>query len=246
MLQRNPLSSSTPRPDLIHLKGTRLAIFSEINEGREIDSATLKNLTGRDTIAARSLFSNDVKNFPPTHSIVLQANHKPKAPAEDKALWYRAILIPFELSFVEEPREPYERKVDRHIEERLIANSSGILRWLVQGAQEYLSSGLSIPKEITQATEGYQQENDGIGMFLREKCVRDSVVSSKKTQTTKAIQEFCLDSKFKKPSRNEINNYLREKGFGEGHDKFGDHWIGFSIRSDQYVIGVGDEQTQSM
>jgi putative DNA primase/helicase len=176
----------------------------------------------------------------------LQANHKPKAPAEDKALWYRAILIPFELSFVDEPREPYERKVDRHIEGKLIANSSGILKWLVQGAQEYLSGGLSIPKEIIQATEGYQQENDGIGMFLREKCVCDSVVSSKKTQTTKAIQEFCVDSKFRKPSRNEINNYLREKGFRVTHDRFGDRWIGFSIRSDENVIGVDCEQTQPM
>ena len=180
LLQRNSLSSSAPRPDLIHLKGTKLAIFSEINEGRQIDSAILKNLTGRDIIVARSLFSNDVKNFTPTHSIVLQANHKPKAPAEDQALWYRAILIPFELSFVDEPRELYERKVDRHIEEKLIANSSGILRWLVQGAQEYLSGGLSIPKEITQATEGYRQENDGIGVFLREKCVRDNALSSKR------------------------------------------------------------------
>lgn len=234
LLQRNPPSSSTPRPDLMHLKGTRLAIFSEINEGREIDSATLKNLTGRDIIAARSLFSNDIKNFTPTHSIVLQANHKPKAPAEDQALWYRAILIPFELSFVDEPRELYERKVDRHVEEKLIANSSGILKWLVQGAQEYLNSGLSIPKEIAQATDGYRQENDGIGVFLQEKCVLDNTFSSKKTQTTKAIQDFCVDSKFKRPSRNEINDYLRGKGFREEHGRQGDRWIGFAIRHDEF------------
>lgn len=246
LLQRNPTFSSTPRPDLIHLKGTRLAIFSEINEGREIDSAILKNLTGRDIIPARSLYSNDVKNFAPTHSIVLQANHKPKASAKDQALWYRAILMPFELSFVDEPSEFYERKVDRHIEEKLIANSSGILRWLVQGAQEYLSSGLSIPKEIAQATEGYRQENDGIGVFLREKCILDNAFSSKREQTTQAIQEFCVDSKFKRPSRNEINDYLREKGFREEHGRLGDRWIGFSIRSDENVIGVDYEQTQSM
>jgi putative DNA primase/helicase len=164
----------------------------------------------------------------------LQANHKPKTSAEDQALWYRAILIPFELSFVDEPRELYERKVDRHIEEKLIANSSGILRWLVQGAQEYLSSGLSIPKEITQSTEAYRQENDGIGAFLREKCVCDNAFSSKKTQTTKAIQEFCVDSNLKRPSRNEINDYLREKGFREEHGRQGDRWIGFSIRSDEF------------
>ena len=60
-----------------YLEGTRLAIFSEINEGRQIDSAILKNLTGRDDIAARSLFSNDIKNFAPTHSIVLQDLLKP-------------------------------------------------------------------------------------------------------------------------------------------------------------------------
>ncbi len=239
LLQRNPPSSSMPRPDLINLKGTRIAMFSEINKGREIDSAILKNLTGRDTIAARSLFSNDIKNFTPTHTIILQANHKPKAPSEDIALWRRFILVPFDCTFIDEPdpNKPHEKKVDRSLEERLLKNPSGILRWLLDGAADYQKQGLAIPQDISAATEAYRQENDGIGSFIREHCVIDKTLSIKRSEITKAIQDYCVDNKFECPSRNEICDHLRDLGFKEERDRTGGWWKGLSIQRDSKDSG---------
>ena len=230
LLQRTPSSSSMPRPDLVYLKGTRLAIFSEINKGRQIDSATLKNLTGRDIIAARFLYSNDVKNFSPTHTIVLQANHKPKAPSEDHALWYRALLVPFELSFVDEPREPHERKVDRYLEEKLLANPSGILQWLIEGARDYQKNGLSVPSEISQAVESYRQENDAIGLFINEHCERVKELSTPCKKLRDAIRDFANSEGLNLPSPRDVTAYLTATGCRKYRSKTGDSWMGISIR----------------
>jgi putative DNA primase/helicase len=231
LLQRNPPSSSTPRPDLVHLQGVRVAIFSEINKGRQIDAATLKNLTGRDIIAARSLHSNDIKNFSPSHTLILQANHKPKSPSEDEALWRRFILVPFDLTFIDDPdpNKPHERKVDRGLEERLLQNPSGILRWLLDGAEDYLKQGLAIPKEIAEATQAYRAENDGIGSFIREHCVLGTNLSVKRSEITRSIQDYCITNKFDRPTRNDICEYLRGRGFKEERDVTGGLWRGISI-----------------
>jgi len=209
LLQRNPPSSGTPRPDLVHLHGTRFAMFSEINDGRKIDSAVLKNLSGGDPISARSLFSNEIKNFLPTHTLFLQANYRPKAPADDEALWRRAILIPFDVTFVDNPKsDSKERKIDLDLEGKLLHELSGILRWIVEGALLYKTAGLKPPKEVRDAVNEYRSENDGIGSFIREKCVKDKTLSSPRGKFTKAVQQYCLNERFNKPTAPEIATYL--------------------------------------
>jgi phage/plasmid-associated DNA primase len=46
-------------------------------------------------------------------------------------LWERVLLIPFNLSFVNEPDplKPNERKADLHLLEKLKAEAPGILAW---------------------------------------------------------------------------------------------------------------------
>src|SRR5690606_21280963 len=100
------------------------------------------------------------------HTIFLQANHRPKAPSDDVALWRRAILIPFETTFVDSPKHPHERLIDINLEKKLTSELPGILRWLVEGAVEYQRNGLLIPKEVREAVDEYRSENDGIGTFL--------------------------------------------------------------------------------
>lgn len=71
LLQRNPPSSSTPRPEKANLQGTRFAIFSEIDEHRKLDASEVKNLSGRDTINCRRLYSNVDIQIRPSHTIVI-------------------------------------------------------------------------------------------------------------------------------------------------------------------------------
>lgn len=236
LVQKNPPSSSTPRPDLVHLQRTRIATFSEINEGRVIDGAVLKNLSGGDMISARALFSNEIRNFPPTHTLFLQSNYKPKAPAGDTALWSRAVLVPFDVTFVTHPVLPHERKIDVELERKLENELPGILRWVIEGAMEYHSYGLLIPTEVRSAVNQYRDENDGIGAFLIEKCVRDASFSTKKSVFTKAVQAYCTERELIRPSNQEIGRYLKKEGFIGKHMERGDFWIGVSISPEEEVF----------
>jgi len=211
LLQRNLPSSSVPSPELANLEGVRIAIFSEINEGRKIDSAKVKNLSGRDKISCRRLFSNHDLQIEPTHTIFLQTNYKPKAPSDDNALWSRNILVSFNASFVREPKKKNERPLKENLKEELLKEAEGILLWVLDGVREYLSIGLQIPDFIKDETELYRKENDGIGRFLEEMCVLDPVFSTKKSKMETEIKAFCIANDCKVPTRNEVSTYLNER-----------------------------------
>jgi len=112
---KNYRSGGAPTPEIMRLRGKLLVWASETNEGRRLNAGKVKMLTGGDTLVGRDLFGKRLVSFPPTHTLFLMTNHKPKANPDDFALWNRINLIPFELSFVDKPTEPHERKRDKHM-----------------------------------------------------------------------------------------------------------------------------------
>jgi len=228
LVQRNPPSSSTPRPEKANLQGVRFAIFSEINKGRKIDSSEVKNLSGNDTITCRRLFSNVDIQIKPSHTMFIQTNFKPEAPADDGALWKRNVLFPFNAEFVENPTKPHQRKLDEGFKERLLEEREGILAWLVEGCLEYQKIGLNIPEIVRIETENYRKENDGIGRFLSEMCNEAPGFSASKSKMEASIKEFCAERGCASPSRNEISTYLKVR-FSEFHTATGNFWNGVKI-----------------
>ena len=94
-----------PREDLARLHGARLVVAAESGEGRQLDEATVKSLTGGDTVTARHLY-RDHFEFVPAFKLWLVTNHRPRVDGDDDAIWRR----PAEGSF---PRSaPYLR--DEH------------------------------------------------------------------------------------------------------------------------------------
>jgi putative DNA primase/helicase len=61
---------------LWYLKGKRLTAAQETGEGRRLNEALLKQLTGADRITARPM-RTDFSDFDPTHKIILSTNHRP-------------------------------------------------------------------------------------------------------------------------------------------------------------------------
>ena len=226
--QRNAPSSGSPRSDLMHLKGTRLAIFSEINKDRSVDSSVIKNLSGGDPISARHLYSKEVVNFSPTHTLVLQTNFLPKAPTDDHAFWERALIIPFGAHFVENPNEENQRKIDIHMEEKLKKEDPGILNWLIEGEGNYSKCGFKIPEKVLEANSIYKKENDGIERFLNEKC---SISGGKKTPCQlmqDQIRSFCKNEGVHIPTPREITRQLGSK-FQKTSRSSGNFWVGVQI-----------------
>jgi putative DNA primase/helicase len=170
--------SGNASPHLYALRHLRLAWVSETKEGQKLNEGQVKHLTGMDTITCRPLFREEV-TFKTTHLLCLVTNNKPKANADDFALWNRILLLPFNQAFVKNPSDDNEHEADVNLFEKLKSESNGILAWLVRGCIEYQKTGLNPPESVTKATEDYKAEEDEISLFIEECCITEGVESEK-------------------------------------------------------------------
>jgi len=99
--QSRNLNSAGPTPDIMALRGLRLAFASETDEGCRVSPSRVKWLTGNDSLTGRNPHDKYEVSFKPTHTLFLLTNHKPHAPADDFAFWQRVLMIPFNISFVD-------------------------------------------------------------------------------------------------------------------------------------------------
>lgn len=163
-------TSGSAEPHKTELRGVRLALASETDEGKRIAPGQIKTLSGGDTITARNLYERPV-TFAPTHTIFLATNPLPIVPANDDALWRRLILLNFRLSFVD-PSEmrgtPDERPVDKDLGGKLKAEAPGILAALVRGYQDYQRDGLNVPDSVRAARDAYRL-SEGLDAYLAER-----------------------------------------------------------------------------
>ena len=150
-----------PRNDLARLHRARLVAAAESGEGRRLDEATVKQITGGDTVAARFLYGEHFE-YRPAFKLWLATNHRPRVDGDDDAIWRRIRLIPFNVSF--------RGREDRELEQTLAAELPGILTWAVQGCLAWQSDGLGSAGAVDEATAEYRQEEDVLGAFLTERC----------------------------------------------------------------------------
>ena len=165
-------NTAGPSPDIMALRGLRIAFASETDQGRRFSTSRVKWLTGGDTLKGRYPHDKYETEFKPTHKLILMTNSKPAVSDDDFAFWERVHLIPFELSFVERaPEKENERPADKYLREKLIDEAPGILAWLVRGCLEWQRVGLDPPEKVIDATKEYRRDEDLMGHFLEECCL---------------------------------------------------------------------------
>jgi putative DNA primase/helicase len=161
-------TSAGPTPDIMSLRGLRIAWASETKDGVKLSAAKVKWLTGADRLTGRNPHDKYETTFNPTHTLFLLSNYKPHADADDKAFWERMQNIPFNVRFLKnrEPTEPNEKKADLFLKEKLSAQASGILGWLVEGCLKWQKDGLKPPPKVVQETQDYMDDEDNYSAFI--------------------------------------------------------------------------------
>jgi putative DNA primase/helicase len=149
-------------PDLMMLRGARLALATETEDGHRLAEARVKQLTGGDSITARALYGSFV-TFPPTAKLVMVGNHKPQIIGVDVAIWRRVQQIPFEVTIPANQRDP-------RLPDKLLHEMPGILAWMVIGCIAWQQQGLTPPAAVMAATNVYKAESDLLGEWLTECC----------------------------------------------------------------------------
>jgi putative DNA primase/helicase len=152
-----------PRNDLARLVGARLVTAIESSEGKRLDVALIKQLTGgEDTVTARFL-RQEFFEFRPNFKICLATNHKPVINDSNRAIWDRLLLIPYPVIFEGDD-------CDKNLPEKLKTELPGILNWMLEGLRRYLREGLTVPDSVKAATEGYRSESNVLAEWVADRC----------------------------------------------------------------------------
>ena len=151
--------------EIADLRGKRLVVCAETSEQGELDEGLVKMLSGGERIRARRCYQ-DHSEFDASHKLVLHSNHLPKISGTDHGIWRRICVVPFRHCVPENQR-------DRELPEKLKSELSGVLRWCLEGCQEWLSIGLQPPVCVINATDEYRAEQDTVSGFIDRDCVDD-------------------------------------------------------------------------
>ena len=207
--------------DVARLRGTRFVTTTEAEQGRRLSEPIIKQITGNDRVTARFLYG-EFFNFVPTCKIFLATNHKPVIKGTDHGIWRRIKLIPFTTRIPDE-------KQDKQLDEKLKAEASGILNWLLEGTFRWQRERLRVPSIILNATDEYRGEMDVIGNFLKECCVQKPEATIRIKELFKAYQDWCDCNNEHAVSERFLSLRLKEMGFEQGRTAEARFWSGLAF-----------------
>ena len=216
---KNPGASA---PFLFELHNKRLVYADETSEGAVFDEGQIKMLSGGAPFQAKKLYQQPT-TIHPQYLMIMTTNNKPKIDADDPAIWERILLVPFEQRFIESPQYDNEHPVDKFLDEKLEAEMSGVLAWLVRGCLEWQKrKSFDAPESVRYATDSYRDENDSIGKFIKDELLLDD---EQRTQVTKLYDhycDYCAGNAFPKLGKREFTKKLDAQGierrrFSEGY-----------------------------
>lgn len=131
------------QPEMAELKGKRLIIASEMQEGVRLNTAMVKQLCSTDEIQACKKYK-DPFHFVPSHQVVLYTNHLPKVGANDDGIWRRLKVIPFNAKI--KGNSDIKNYADYLYEEA----GAATMKWIIEGAEKVSKSDHKVddPKKL--------------------------------------------------------------------------------------------------
>ena len=163
--KRPPSNAATP--EMAKMKGVRFAVFNEPEATDRIYVGNMKLYTGGDKIQARPLYKPPIEYYP-QFKMLLACNKLPKIPASDGGTWRRLRVVPFDSKFVDNPKRPNEKKIDRTLKNKLPEWKEGLMSILIHRFPNYLKHGLIEPESVLKYTRQYQENSDIYLEFINE------------------------------------------------------------------------------
>lgn len=211
---------------LADLHGARLVVTSETNEGEVLAAATVKRLTGGDTIRANRMRENTFE-FEPSHTLIYMTNHTPQVSADDKAMWRRLSVVPFDVT-VTDP--------DVKLPEKLKAHLPGVLAWVYRGWLDYLRQGLNPPATVLERTEEYRTDSDPIAQFILEDCVTGQLLKVRAKALHESYASWAMRNGMSPMTATDFGKRMVER-YERKPTNRGNQYVGIALRSDEEEAG---------
>lgn len=206
MLMQHQRSPQGPSPDIVGLKGMRMIYANETEEGRRLDDARIKDMTGGDSLTGRVPYAKENVTFDPTFKLFIVGNHKPDVHDNSEGMWRRPVMVHFDQTI------PPERR-DRKLIEKLKLEGPGILNWALEGLREWQEKGLEVPQKIRAATAAYREEQDVLGEWMAECCKTGPGCSVSKSDLYFNYKSWCEENGHRPMAQTKLTRRLKERGF---------------------------------
>lgn len=220
---------NAPQPGLAKLVGTRIVRMSESAKDVRLDAASMKAMTGRDTLVARGLFQNPF-SFVPQFTLWLETNHLPAVTDDTVFTSNRIWVIEFNEQFT-------AGKQDKNLKElfSLPENRPTILKWLVDGCKEYIQNGLNPPECVIESTNNYRRLHDRIGNFIEEKCIIGDDKKIIRGNLYSAYSQWCVkpENRYKPMGSTTFYNEIAMRGYPIKRRNDGAYIMGIDISDEQ-------------
>lgn len=154
---------------LATLRGKRLVLCGELEEGQRLSVQTLKRLASTDSLTIEEKYKQP-ETIRPSHHIVLFSNFLPRVGSTDAGTWRRISVIPFNATMPEGKGE-----IPNYADLLVEKAGGAILSWIIEGAKAFHAAGyrIRVPAAVQAATDQYKQAENWIERYLSERCVLD-------------------------------------------------------------------------
>lgn len=219
------------KPEMAELKGKRLIIASELEEGMRLNTSIVKQLSSTDEIEAEKKYKDPFK-FEPSHTLVLYTNHLPRVGANDEGTWRRLIVIPFNAKI--------EGKSDiKNYADYLVTNAGAyIMRWIIEGAKKAIDINFHfvVPKCVQDAIKAYKENNDWLGSFLEDCCEMDKSYQQKSGEFYQEYRAYCGRNGEYIRSTTDFYTAIETAGFERRKTKKGVFVYGVRLKEEELLI----------
>jgi putative DNA primase/helicase len=202
--------------------GMRLIVAAEGEHSKRLAEAKLKLCIGRDPVVGEFKYQEEF-SYLPTYKVWLITNPKPRIVGTTEAIWDKIHFVAWKRYFQEQERDP-------KLQEKLDAEASGILNWLIEGCLLWQKMGLALPESMREDTQNYRREQDVLGRFIEDEALLGEDFTSPKKSTYLYYQEWAEDAgEHYTMTQVEFNERMLCK-FTEGRSKSGRFWKGFKLK----------------
>lgn len=217
-------------PELAELRGKRLVLAAELEEGTRLDVSMLKRLCSTDAVHAEPKYKQPFE-FIPSHTCVLFTNFLPKVGSSDAGTWSRLVVVPCRAKF---------RNTSGEIKDmtgHLFDHAGGaVLSWIIEGARRFIAADFKLdpPPCVREAVEQYRRENDWLAHFLEDCCEIGKDYSVPAGQLLSVYRGWSQTAHEFTRRQDEFKFALEERGFFRKRGTNGIFYFGLKLNKDYF------------
>lgn len=221
-------------PDIIELRGKRLIVTGELEEGKRLSVSTLKRICSTDKITAAAKFRQP-ETFSPSHSIVLYTNYLPRVGSSDDGTWRRIVPIEFKAKIDE------SSDITNYASVLVREAGPAILTWAIQGAVNFANNGykLTLSDDVAMSAEAYRDQEDWLQNFLREMCILEPGATVRAGELYQTYKNWSKSAGDYTRRLSDFNTEMERHGFTSKAPKNKKCWIGVKIDYQQQFAALG-------